>query len=69
RDASADDLLDALKHAAAIAPDALAALERALRQAPVAAWTDAAARVLPWALRCAAIGAEPSPRSNVFRCY
>ncbi|MCW8206996.1 PD-(D/E)XK nuclease family protein [Verminephrobacter aporrectodeae subsp. tuberculatae] len=44
RDASADDLLDALKHAAAIAPDALAALERALRQAPVAAWTDAAAR-------------------------
>ena len=42
--ASADEVLDWLKQAPAIAPAALNALERALRKAQVATWASAAAR-------------------------
>jgi len=42
--ASADEVLDWLKHAPAIEPAVLGALERALRKASVAAWAGAAGR-------------------------
>ncbi|MBV7431187.1 MULTISPECIES: PD-(D/E)XK nuclease family protein [unclassified Acidovorax] len=43
-DAHADEVLDWLKHAPAVAAPALDALERALRKAPVANWAGAAQR-------------------------
>jgi len=45
--ASADEVLDALKHAPAIQPAALDALERALRRAGIATWASAAERDWP----------------------